>query len=336
MQQEPIFPFLLCFPYFKEERMRLMSRLVASASVLAIMATGTFAQERTIAYVKGYTGDEYYTSQECGVLESGAMLGVNVTVSGAAEWDAAKQTTVLQAVIQTAPDAIVIDATDSRAMIASIKSAVDAGIPVMTIGDDIENDLPFTFLAANQFAGGEIAANQLVELLPDGGKLLVVGVKPGISSTDQRTAGFESIISGQPQFTYLGSQFSDNDQNKAASIVSATLQANSDLAGIFAVNLITAQGAAAALRQAGATDTVMLIGFDASPTLAQALRDGTVDGLLSQRPRELGAEAIEMAVAYLDGKTDFPRTQERDPFLLTAQNLDTPEGKAAQYVASCG
>jgi ribose transport system substrate-binding protein len=315
--------------------MKATIKALASASMLALFATGAVAEERTIAYVKGYTGDEYYTSQECGVLEAGKKLGVNVTVNGAAEWDAAKQTTVLQAVVQTAPAAIVIDATDSRAMVGPIQAAVDAGIPVMTIGDDIEGDLPFTFLAANQSAGGAIAAKRLVELLPNGGKLLVVGVKPGISSTDQRTAGFEGIVSGASQFQYLGAQYSDNDQNKAASIVSAALQAHPDLAGIFAVNLITAQGAAAALRQAGATDKVVLIGFDASPTLAQALREGAVDGLLSQRPRELGAEAIGMAVAHLDGKKDFPRKQERDPFLLTADNLDTPEGKAAQYVASC-
>lgn len=315
--------------------MNLKSKILMSASVLALLASTAFAGERTVAYVKGYTGDEYYTSQECGVLEAAERLGENVTVSGAAEWDAAKQTTVLQAVIQTAPDAIVIDATDSRAMIAPIQAAIDSGIPVMTIGDDIQGDLPFTFLAANQFSGGEIAAKSLAELLPDGGKLLVVGVKPGISSTDQRTAGFESVVSGLSKFDYLGSQFSDNDQNKAASIVSSVLQANPDLAGVFAVNLITAQGAAAALRQAGATDSVELIGFDASPTLVRALREGAVDGLISQRPRDLGAEAIGMAIAYLDGKRDFPRTLERDPFLLTAENVDTPEGKAAQYVASC-
>ena len=315
--------------------MRNCIKVLGMVSVLAIEAGAASAQDRTVAYVKGYTGDEYYTSQECGVLEAGAKLGVTVTVNGAAEWDPAKQTTVLQAVIQTAPDAIVIDATDSRAMIAPIQAAVDAGIPVMTVGDDIESDLPFTFLAADQFAGGVIAAERLVEMLPGGGKVLVVGVKPGISSSDQRTAGFESVINGQTQFEYLGSQFSDNDQNKAASIVSATLQAHPDLAGIFAVNLITAQGAAAALRQAGATDSVTLIGFDASPTLAQALREGAVDGLLSQRPRELGAEAISMAVEQLNGKRDFERRQLRPPFLLTVDNLNTPEGVAAQYVASC-
>lgn len=311
------------------------TNVLGLVGLVSVCAQCAWAQDRTIAYIKGYTGDEYYTSQECGVLEAGAELGVQVSVNGAAEWDAAKQTTVLQAVMQTEPDAIIIDATDSRAMIGPIQAAVDAGIPVMTVGDDIESDLPFTFLAANQFRGGELAAEQLVELLPDGGKLLVVGVKPGISSTDQRTTGFESIIADQPQFEYLGSQFTDNDQNRAASVVSSTLQAHPDLVGIFAVNLITAQGAAAALRQAGRTEDVTLIGFDASPTLAQALREGAVDGLLSQRPRELGAEAVSMAVQFLDGRTDFPRTQERDPFLLTAENIDTPEGMAAQYVAAC-
>ena len=312
-----------------------LKTMLGAASALAIVAGSAGAQDRTIAYVKGYTGDEYYTSQECGVLEAGASLGVAVTVNGAAEWDPAKQTPVLQAVIQTKPDAIIIDPTDARAMIGPIQAAIDAGIPVMTIGDYIEEDIAFTFLAANQFSGGVIAAERLAELLPNGGKLLVVGVKPGISSTDQRTAGFESIISTQTQFEYLGSQYTDNDQNKAASIVSSTLQAHPDLAGVFAVNLITAQGAVAALREAGATESVALIGLDASPALAQALREGAIDGLVSQRPRQTGAEAVQIAVEYLDGRRDFPLVQERDMFLLTADNLDTPEGVAAQYVAAC-
>ena len=91
----------------------------------------------------------------------------------------------------------------------------------------------------------------------------------------------------------------------------------------------------AALREAGATESVALIGLDASPALAQALREGAIDGLVSQRPRQTGAEAVQIAVEYLDGRRDFPLVQERDMFLLTADNLDTPEGVAAQYVAAC-
>ena len=315
--------------------MQSYMKILGAVSILAMTAGASWAQDRTIAYIKGYTGDEYYTSQECGVLEAGTKLGVNVTVSGAAEWDPAKQTPILQAVVQTKPDAIIIDPTDAKAMIGPIQEAIDAGIPVMTIGDYIDADIAFTFLAADQFSGGVIAANKLIEMLPEGGKILVVGVKPGISSTDRRTEGFESIMSQRPEFEYLGSQFTDNDQNKAAAIVSAALQAHPDLKGIFAVNLITAQGAVAALRQANATESVALIGLDASPTLAQALREGAIDGLVSQRPRSTGAEAVQITLDYLNGKTDIPKVQEREMFLLTAENLDTPEGQSAQYVASC-
>lgn len=318
--------------------MRNIHRLIAMASglTLTLSVTAAFAQTtKSIAYIKGYTGDEYYTSQECGVLEAAAALGVTATINGAAEWDAAKQTTVLQAVIQTAPGVIIIDATDSRAMIAPVQAAVDAGIAVMTVGDDIEAELPFTFLAADQFRGGEMAAAKIIELLPKGGKVLVVGVKPGISSSDQRQLGFESAMGKNPAFEYLGVQYTDNDQNKAAAVVNATLQAHPDLKAIFAVNLITAQGAAAALRQAGAAGSVELIGFDASPTLINALRDGTIDALISQNPRQLGAYAVADAHAYLKGKRDFERRRLTEPFLLTPENVDTPEGKTAQYVAAC-
>ena len=48
-------------------------KILGAASALALMASAAWAEDRTIAYIKGYTGDEYYTSQECGVLEAGRV-----------------------------------------------------------------------------------------------------------------------------------------------------------------------------------------------------------------------------------------------------------------------
>ena len=73
---------------------------------------------------------------------------------------------------------------------------------------------------------------------------MVVSVNPGISTTDQRQAGFEQQIATYPNIEYIGTEFSNNEPAKAAEIVTAAIAAHPDLNGVFAANLFSAQGTA--------------------------------------------------------------------------------------------
>ena len=66
-------------------------------------------------------------------------------------------------------------------------------------------------------------------------------------------------------------QYSHNDPATAANLVSAALQKDPDIVGIFATNLFSAEGSATGVRQAGAKD-VTIVGFDAGPNQIKALR----------------------------------------------------------------
>jgi ribose transport system substrate-binding protein len=92
--------------------------------------------------------------------------------------------------------------------------------------------------------------------------VLVIGVEPGISTTDARAEGFEEAASADPKFESLGVEYSMNQPAKAAEIVTSALQANPDIVGIFAANLFAAEGAATGIRQAGA-EGITIVGFDA-------------------------------------------------------------------------
>ena len=89
----------------------------------------------------------------------------------------------------------------------------------------------------------------LAEAIGSTGKVFVVNVKPGISTTDQREEGFRDAVEKEfPDIQYLGQEYCDDDANIAAQLTSARLQSDPDLAGIFGTNLFAAKGAAAALR----------------------------------------------------------------------------------------
>ena len=319
---------------------------IAALLVTGALASGCGAEDaegggaaeggQTIAFVQGFTTDEYYVTEKCGFEAEARERGMTPIVDGPANFDPTEQTPVLQAVIRKDPDAILLDPTDAKAMVAPIQQAKSAGIPLMTSGNSVDSDIPFTFISANQEEGGRLAAEKLMELLPDGGKIVVIGAKPGATATDQRQAGFEEAIEAAGKYELLPTQIdTTNDPTKASSLLAATLQAHPDLAGVFAVNVNTAKGVINQLRLAKKGGEVKAVAFDAAPAEIQAIKEGLLQGAVSQNPRRIGELAVESIEAYLSGDRDIPKEQPQTPFVIDEENVDSPEGKAAAYVGSC-
>ena len=126
------------------------------------------------------------------------------------------------------------------------------------------------------------AADALAELIDETGTVMVVNVNPGISTTDQRQAGFEQEIATYPNIEYIGTEFSNNDPAKAAEIMTAAIAAHPDLNGVFAANLFSAQGTATGVQQANAD--VQVVGFDAGPARSTSSRPVTSRRWSSRSP----------------------------------------------------
>jgi ribose transport system substrate-binding protein len=230
---------------------------------------------------------------------------------------------------------VLIAPTDSAALYAPIKQLADGGTKVVLVDTTLDNPgVAVSEISSNNEAGGTQAAQALGKLIGGKGKVLVVNVKPGISTTDARAKGFESGIKSQPGLTYLGQQYSNDDPAKAASIVKSVLAKNPDLKGIFATNLFSAEGSASGLREAGKLGKVKIISFDAGPKQVQDLKDGLVQGLIAQQPADIGAQGVQQAVNAIEGK---PNTKViRTGFVtVTKDNLNDPATQKALYKANC-
>jgi ribose transport system substrate-binding protein len=288
-----------------------------------------------LAFVQGVAGDAFYITMECGIKEEAAKQGASVTVQGAQKFDPTLQTPVLQSVIASKPDAILIAPTDVSAMQQPIAQAKAQGIKIVLV-DTTLNDpsVAVSAISSDNTAGGKAAFEAIQKLAPNGGKVLGVGVQPGISTTDARDKGFADAVKADPKFTYLGVQYSQNDPAKAASIVSAALQKDPDIVGIFASNLFSAQGSATGIRQAGKQGQVNVVGFDAGPEQIKALQDGTVQALIAQQPGDIGVQGVQQAVKALKGEATEANIKTGST-IITKDNLNSPEGQAAAYKASC-
>jgi ribose transport system substrate-binding protein len=319
--------------------------IIAGLLALALGATACGSSNSTggapangplkLAFVSGVIGDAFYVTMQCGIQEEAAKVGAEVTTNGPQKFDPSQQTPVLQSVIASAPNAILIAPTDVSAMQQPIQQAVQQNIKVVLVDTTLKDpSVAASAIASDNLGGGKAAFDAIHQLAPNGGKVLVVSVQPGISTTDDRAKGFQDAVKGNPAYQDLGVQYSNNDPQKAAQIVNAALQANPDIVGIFATNLFSAEGSATGIRQAGKQGAVKVVGFDAGPDQVKALQAGTVQALVAQQPALIGKDGVDQAVAALKGQ---PVTKSIGTgfTVLTQANLNTPEGQAAVYKASC-
>jgi ribose transport system substrate-binding protein len=266
-------------------------------------AGGGGGKNYSMTLIAGVKGDEFYITMNCGAQQAAKAAGAKLNFQGPDQFAAAQQTPIVNSVTAKKPDAVLVAPTDTKALYAPIKQLADGGSKVVLVDTTLEKpDMAVSQIASDNLEGGRVAGQTLLKLIGGKGKVLIINVNPGISTTDARGQGFEEAVKGKPGVQYLGQQYSNDDPAKASSIVTATLAKHPDLKGIFATNLFSAEGAASGLRQAGKLGKVKIVGFDAGPKQVKDLKEGLVQALIAQKPAEIGRLGVEQAVASLQGK----------------------------------
>ncbi|MFC3436617.1 ABC transporter substrate-binding protein [Nocardia seriolae] len=277
---------------------------------------------KKLVLIPGVANEPFYISMQCGASDEAKKLGYSLDTQAPSQFDASLQTPIVTGVIANKPGAILIAPTHAQAMASPIKQAKDAGIKVIEVDTALQDtSIALSSISSDNVKGGRLAAQTLAKLVGDKGSVLVINTKAGTSTTDQRAQGFgDELKQSHPGMTSLGVQYNNNEAAQAASIVTATLAAHPDLAGIFATNLSSAEGAATGLRNAGKLGQVKVVGFDASPKQVQDLKDGTVQALIAQNPGDIGKQGVDQAAAALEGKP-VTRTIQTDMIAITQDNM---------------
>ncbi|MEX2457460.1 MAG: ABC transporter substrate-binding protein [Actinomycetota bacterium] len=322
-------------------RRRVLLALVAATALVASAcgdddgAEDGGEEQLDIVLIQGVAGDEFYITMDCGAAAAAEELGVNYSVQGPSEFDPTEQIPIVEAVTAQQPDAILIAPTERTALAGPLQAAQDAGITVVLVDTIVDDpNIGISRIATDNVEGGRVAGEALVELIGGEGTVFVNTTQPGVSTVEERVQGFEEVIEGEAGIEYLGAEFNNDDATRAAEITSAVLAGNPDLAGIFATNLFSAEGAATALREAGAQEQVQLVGFDASPGQVGQLEEGLVQALVAQNPREIGVQGVQTAVASLRGE-DFEEQITTPLTVVTQENLDDPAVRDTLYLGEC-
>ena len=326
------------------ERRSILRGVGAAAigAAASIASTRARAADRryTVALVPGLTTDAFYITMHRGAAAAAKALGVNLVFQGAPAFNPVQQVPVLDAVLARRPDALLIAPTDKTQLIVPLRNAFTSGVPVITVDTYIGTgvyqtgsgtaDFPLSYIASNNALGGEIAARALARAIGDHGKVYVSNIEAGVSTTDQREAGFKAEMAKHPNITVLSTQFNDDDANKAASQAQSVLARHSDLVGVFGTNLFSAMGAGNGIQQGGSAGRVKVVAFDAPTSIVGNLRTGLVDIAIAQHPAEIGWFGVAAAYAHLTGQS-IPPVIATGFTIIDKTNVDDPAIKPYIY-----
>ena len=296
----------------------------------------TSGKSYKMTFIQGVAGDGFYVTMGCGIQAEAKKLGnVTVNIQGPSQFDSTLQNPIIESVTASHPSAILIAPDDVSASRPPIAQAMSAGVKVVLVDTTLTDPSgAVSQISSDNTAGGADAFAAVKQLVPGGGQVLVVNTKPGISTTDQRTAGFAAAAKADPKFSYVGVQYDNDTASLAAQVTLAELQKNPGIVAIFATNLFSAEGAATGIRQAGKAGKVKVVGFDADPDQITALKQGTVQALIAQSPYTIGTDAVDQAVAALSGKTTTPKIGTKFT-IITNANLSSAASQSAIYKTSC-
>ncbi len=320
---------------------RLAGGAVLALGVSTLIAAPGVAQEPLkIEFVAGIVGIPFYTSMECGARDAAEELGVELNWAGPPQWDLSLQMPILQASIERDPDGLVLAPTDPVALVTIVEDLVNnRNIPVVTVDGNLAEPVDLQNIRTDNIAAGGLAAHAMVEAIGGSGTVLVVGLDPGVAANQERVDGFVAVLESEyPDVTVLPTEYPGSDQNRAAEIVSAALQANPDLKGIYTTHSNAAVGTSSAVIGAGLQGEVKIIAYDADPGQVRDLEAGVYDALVVQSPYLEGYNAVTLVTQILRGEVD-PSTLEdvtHPPMVVaTRDNLADPEVARNLYVDSC-
>ena len=261
------------------------------------------------AIVMHYGGNDWAAAQTNGLKSEFERLGIKVIATTDANFKPDKQVSDIETVMTQDPDVIVSIPTDPVATASAYKKAAAAGAKLVFM-DNIPQGLTagkdyVSVVSADNYGNGVVSAHQMAKALGGKGKIGLVFHQADFFVTKQRYQGFkETITKEYPEIQIVeekgiaGPDFAGDAQAAA----NAMLSKYADLAGIWAVWDVPAEGVMAAARAAGRQD-LKIATEDLGKNVAIALaKNELVVGLGAQVPFDQGVTEARLAAGALIGK----------------------------------
>ncbi|GAA3620615.1 substrate-binding domain-containing protein [Flavivirga jejuensis] len=254
-----------------------------------------------------------------------------VFLSADGQDDINKQVAAVEDLITKGVDALLLNPKDPNALVGVTRAAKAAGIPVFIIDSSIDPSADYvTTIQSNNLANGELAGEWLAKKFGNNkmsiallsgnagnpvGKTRKQGLLQGITEEQLRSLGYIDLdikTQAYTDWSYAGGLKAMED----------ILVAHPDINVVITESDVCVLGAIKAIAQAGKTDDILIVaGADGQKEAIKYIMDTDFYGCTAMNsPVQIGKNAVQYAIQYMNGKRDFPKTSFTPPLLITKEN----------------
>lgn len=310
----------------KKRRNRTLLLLAAVLAALAVLGSALY-QGRTrrtlrLIYIpKTIDGlNDFWTSLLQGTKMAAEEYGAELTIlAGSNETDEEGQIAVIREAIEEKPDAILLSPVSYTAVTEAAKEIKEAGIRLVLVDSTLDEDVEDLLVSTDNISAGEQLGHLALQILPKDPVIGVVAHVEGSSTALQREEGLRAGL-GDAGAHIAELVFGDSDYDKSYEVTRQMLRRHPDMNVIIGLNEYSAVGAVRAVKDAGLTEQIRMVGFDSSIEEIQYLEEGILEGIVVQKAFNMGYLGVEKTVELLLG-TRFEEPVDSGAETVTRENL---------------
>lgn len=275
-----------------------MKKLTSLALALGfVFSTSAMAQE-TIALAISTLDNPFFVTLKEGAEKKAQELGYNLIVLDSQN-DPAKELANVEDVTVRGAKVLLINPTDSEAVVNAVAIANKKHIPVVTLDRGANKGNVISHIASDNISGGKMAGDFIAEKVGKQANVIQLEGIAGTSAARERGEGFKQAVKNH-QFNVLASQPADFDRTKGLNVMENLLASHNSVTAVFAQNDEMALGALRAIKATG--KDIIVVGFDGTDDAVKAVQKGTLAATIAQQPEKIGELGVETAVKVIKGE----------------------------------
>ncbi len=279
-----------------------MKKLTVFFTIFMLAAvTHVQAKELTLGLSLSTLNNPFFVTLKDGAMKAAQDAGIKLIVTDSQDNPATEAKNIEDLIIKKV-DALLINPTDSSAIAPSVFKANKAGIPVFTVDRSAKQGEVVAHIASDNVAGGMLAAEFLVKQINGKGNVVELEGIAGSSAAIDRGKGFNEVIAKNSGISVVSKQTANFNRAEGLRVFENILQAQPEIAGVFAHNDEMILGAIQAAQAAGRNKDIVFVGFDAVDDAVNAVKEGQLQATVAQQPAVIGELGVTSAAAYLNGK----------------------------------
>lgn len=248
---------------------------------------------------------EFWQTMQSGVVSKARELGINLLLNDEKS-NSIEMVTGSVDMITQGIDALIIAPYNPELMPVVVENAKKYNIPVVAIDTGTGGANVAAFIVSDNFGGGVLAGEYALDLIEEyklvSKNFAIIKVQQTAQYALLRGEGFEGVLT-QAGYDLVAEVTANSIEEEAyVEMKKILLDYKDDLAVVFSENGTMALGAARAIVEAGKKGQILLIGFDAGPSILEAIKRGDMQGTIAQQPFRMGELGVEIAHTILLGE----------------------------------